>query len=385
MSESGSGILVVCGDAGGAAAVAPVLRILKDERKMRVFPMAYAQAPQAWAGIGIGFETLPEKAGRDFAVDVVNRLRPGAVLTGTSVNDQEWEKVFIAAAREGRIPSMAILDFWSNYRARFSDRRDQLVYLPDRIAVMDDRAREEMTAAGFPAERLIVTGQPAFDGVAECRSKFDGAIRRQVRTDLSVGDGERLVVFLSQPLAAFHGGEARARDILGFTERDVFRLVARSLGSISGRKGVPLALVFRPHPRERAEDMPVLRDPGVRLIGGYAGDVRDLLMSSDLVIGMNTALLLESCYLGCFTVSVQPGLKGPDSLPSNRTGASLAVYREADAEPVLEQALFDDAARSDWKGRLAAFLPPRDAARRVAEEILLLAGIRSAAARGMPN
>ena len=66
-------------------------------------------------------------------------------------------------------------------------------------------------------------------------------------------------------------------------------------------------------------------------------------------------LLVEACLLGCVVLSLQPGLRLADALPTNRWGVSQGVYYEKDIEPALESLLFDEqvraeASRSDGDG-----------------------------------
>ena len=108
----------------------------------------------------------------------------GCLLTATSANGIDLEKLFLGAARRLGVPALAVLDFWSNYRQRFSDQRDNLIYLPDRIAVMDEHARTEMIAEGFAPELLSVTGQPAFDALEPAQQRFTPDARAAVRAQL---------------------------------------------------------------------------------------------------------------------------------------------------------------------------------------------------------
>jgi len=68
-------------------------------------------------------------------------------------------------------------------------------------------------------------------------------------------------------------------------------------------------------------------------------------MAADLVVGMNTELLVEACYLGCITLSLQPGLRHPDRLPTNRLGFSRAVYQENEIKPALLELLLNEKSR----------------------------------------
>ena len=90
---------------------------------------------------------------------ILDNPKASLLLTGTSYNSVDLEKKFIASARERGVPSLAVLDFWSNFALRFSRGDGGLENIPDRIAVMDEWAREEMIAAGFDATRLVVTAR----------------------------------------------------------------------------------------------------------------------------------------------------------------------------------------------------------------------------------
>ena len=178
-------IVAVCGDAGGASAMAPVLVELMRARRVSVHAFAYLQSRETWARAQIPFRALTEDLDTLDLFDAVGLADAQLLLVGTSVNAQDYERKLIACARELDVPSLALLDFWSNYRERFDDDTGALRYLSDSIAVMDERAREEMCALGFDAARLVVTGQPAFDGLQGIRMQFDSARRRKIREDLA--------------------------------------------------------------------------------------------------------------------------------------------------------------------------------------------------------
>jgi len=89
-------------------------------------------------------------------------------------------------------------------------------------------------------------------------------------------------------------------------------------------------------------------------------------MSADLVVGMNSVLLLEACHLGCIVVSVQPGLIGDDSLPTNKMGASHAVYKADLIRKSLEECLLNSVTRESMLSRGASLHSDDGAARRVA-------------------
>jgi hypothetical protein len=359
---------VVAGDAGGASAVVPVVEILLSQPGYRVHSLLYREAQRVWAGRGLPFEPLKESTATQDATQMLTESRADLLLTGTSFNGIDLEKKFIAAARKLGVPSLAVLDFWSNYALRFSDPEGTLVHLPDRIAVMDARALDEMVAAGFDARQLVITGQPALDDLIRYKETHTDERRATLRAALGIQDEDRLVLFASQPLAAVFGDSSESPLYLGYTEITVLDVLVRSLESIARRHAQRINLIIRPHPREREQSFE-LRSDSIRILVKSDGDSRELVLASDLVTGMTTMLLVESCFLGVPVVSLQPGLRTTDPLPTNRTGLSRPVYSTSEFEPGIEDLLFDESVRQKAIASLAQSGPPGGGAEHVARVI----------------
>jgi len=332
-------VFVLCGDAGGANAVAPVIETLRIENRVKVKALAYRQAKTVWIKRGIDFEIIVETTSKKEAVDLIRDCGAVFLLTGTSCNPFNLEKIFIAAAREIKIPSIAVLDFWTNYRERFSNEDDEPVYLPDRIAVMDERARDEMIKAGFQSSRIVVTGQPAFDGILKKREQFTADKWKRIRNGLGIGPEEIFILFVSQPTSIEDGADHTALKYLTYTKQQVLGSLYSNLCRIANRRGYKIALGIRPHPREKPDSFGSLKQGIVRIFLAEGGDSSDMVMSADIITGMSSILLVEACYLGCLVVSLQPGMESADILPTNLSGESIAIYQVAAIEEVLEQLL----------------------------------------------
>lgn len=342
-------ILALAGDAGGARAVAPVIRALRG-RGHHVACQAYAAATEIWRTEGLE----PQPVALD-ALAYCDRL-----VLGTTVGATNWEAEAIVCAQALGKPTTSVLDFWSNYRPRYVTASGQFV-LPDAIAVMDEAAREAMLGEGFPAERIHVTGQPAFDPLA----------RYGIAPPLD-RDPQR-ILYVSQPLSQLYD-----RETLGFHEREALRDVVQTLATILDERDHTLTLSIKLHPRELATFPGLPDSPSPRLVlerlDDAAADPRQTVLESDGVIGIHSILLLEACYLGRAVISYQPGLRIADPLPSNRAGWSCAVYAQADLREVLEREFFDPAARAARSQRLAEIPRLFDAARRVADIVESLEG-----------
>lgn len=360
-------IAVVCGDPGGASAIAPVLKVFRERETVQVRLFAYREASKVWENFNMPFEIVKEDLTIDQAGDMLSEYQASLLLCGTSYNSVQLENRFIAATQKLNIPSLAVLDFWSNYVVRFQDASHKLTYRPDKIAVMDQLAFDEMSALGFDPQCLVITGQPAFDELASWRKHLTAARKKSNRDELNVPDDELLVLFGSQPLAAVFGS---SRDdgpqFMGYDEFIVVEALLKTLENIVARRCQKITLLIRPHPRETTQWSSLLHSEQVRILVSSAMDRRDQAIAADLVVGMNSEMLVETCCAGCPTVSLQPGLILPDALPTNRSGLSIAVYNLDEITFTIEQFLFDRARYDKKQKELLEHVLDDGAAQRVA-------------------
>jgi hypothetical protein len=355
-------LVSVCGDAGGAKAIAPVLKVLESDGRFDLINYVYDVGLRILNDQRIPNAPLPEAIDAPWTRRRLQEDCPSLVLSGTSHNARNCEKLFISAARELRMPSVAVLDFWSSYVERFSHDGKTLTALPDTIAVMDQRAKSEMEKAGFPAGAIVITGHPDYDSLEPCRRGFSAARNSELRNSLGAADSDLFVLFASQPLKDRNPG-------LGIDEHAVLADVIGALEMIFEHESRTISLLIRPHPREKPEDFQRHRSRTIRLIVSADGDERELAMSSDLVVGMNSQLLMQACYLGCVVLSLQPGLRSADPLPSNDWGVSRGVYARDQIAPTLKDLLLDERARREARTRCAGLQLDGRASRRIADHI----------------
>lgn len=337
-------IVVICGDPGGANAVAPVIEVLRADQRLTVHAMAYRQAHTLWTKRHLAHEIIPDDTTFATIRSQLQRLNTRLVLTGTSVNPFEFEKQYIAAAHELGIPTLAVLDFWSNYSLRFSYEQNDLAHLPDRIAVMDDLAQEEMIAEGFPPARLVVAGHPALDSLEAHRAAFTAAQRNAVRKNLSVAPDDWLVLYASQPPSFSDHDEDTPPPPWQDRRRTVGALLS-VLAELAHAQEKRATLLIRPHPRENGEIYRNLHHDTVNITVNGEGNSRDLALAANVVAGMNTMFLVEAAQLGRPTLSIRLDLPLPDDFPPNRSQLTHPVYQESALKPVLAALLAENRTR----------------------------------------
>jgi len=294
-------ILFSAHDAGGAHAIVPVVVALKAAG-VDVIVRADGPAADICASRGIATSTRTAFAeGAD------------AYIFGTSAGETIEKAIFLSV--QGRMPTVAVLDYWSNYAVRFSRRDRDFAYLPDRICVMDDIARDEMIAEGFDPARIVVTGNPHFDHFADA-----------ITSDRE--DAKRLL-FISQPLSVM----AREPGYAAYPF-DEFTALADVVAAC--KIVLPeYRLAIRSHPKERAGKYKRVLDDRVAL--AKEATLEQALSRSGLIVGMNSVVLLQAVAAGKPVLSYEPGLKGPDPLVSNRLGVTRSVHSSAELADALER------------------------------------------------
>jgi hypothetical protein len=324
-------VLAAAGDAGGARALLPVIHRLAES--VDVECRAYGPAAEIWRTAGL----------RVASIEPVNVDGYDRVLLGTSARPAGWELEYVSEAARSRVRAVSIVDSWGLHRERFTTPAGDLV-LPEAIAVWDEDMRRTLVAQGFPEHRLVVTGQPVLDELAlPISADQRSEIRRVVRDRLGIGD-KLTVLFVSQPISML--GLASEH---GFDERSVLRDLVDDLAAISALRKANVALLVKPHPRElpRGYRVPPTSSPELDIIVIERSDIapREIVLCSDLVVGMNSILLLEACLLHIPVVSYQPGGEVVDPLPTNRWGWSRAIYAREELAAALTDELFDAQAR----------------------------------------
>jgi hypothetical protein len=312
--------MIVARYAGPANALAQVARILIADDRVTTVVVGFSYAEPIFRQHGLPLWAVDDDEETPNAADrILEDERPDLVLTGTSLKPR-LDGAFWAGAKERHIPAIALVDHWTKYSERFSDDSgNRYAYLPDTIAVMDETARNAMIATGCPAERLAVTGQPAFDDFVTLET--DSSLRALARRELSVVEDDALVVFASSPQARYYGADEGSPTFPGYTEEDSLRLLLETLGSLEETRKGSVQVIVKLHPLETPERLAkVIRQNKrwVRLLRHYPE--RKLIAASDVVTGMTSVFLLEGALSGKRAISVQPSSKDPDEFIDHHQG-----------------------------------------------------------------
>jgi len=354
-------IMTLCGDPGGAEAIAPVIQHLRQDGRLALTCLAYRQAGRILSRHGLTSRSLSDSGGLQELEQVFRATRPDAVLVATSFNGVDLERALTRMAHAAGVPTMAVVDFWSHYRERFDDPSGTKTILPDRIAVMDKAARVAMIREGFAAERLLVTGQPALDSARRLSAGRRG-MRATTRQRWKVPAHAFVALYVSQPIRFDHH---RGHALRAFDPRSrALSLLMSALTQFSRRRGRTVVLVVRPHPRDRSVQIPVRPRVAIRIDRSrnrYAA-----ILGSDAVFGQNTMMMVEARALGAPVYSLRTD--EPQHMPLGDIPRMRFQREVADT--------IECASRIRWHC-VSRMAPAGTSAQRIARALLHLIGLES--------
>jgi hypothetical protein len=113
---------------------------------------------------------------------VFDRVRPDLVV---ATNSPRAERAAILVARRRGVPAICVGDLWLGFELEWIAAPDYA----DRVLVLNEFVRQKVIAAGRDPAAVVVTGNPAFDRLAEPQWHERGA---QIRAE--IGSGNRQVV-----------------------------------------------------------------------------------------------------------------------------------------------------------------------------------------------
>ncbi|MDO8493071.1 MAG: polysialyltransferase family glycosyltransferase [bacterium] len=303
-------IILSASDPGGANTLLPLIEQLSKEFKLH-FILGGASR-ELFTKAGIDFVD-GDKLGEVELQKIITDLHPDIFVAGSSFGYTIDKRILELV--KGKTKTIYILDFWSNYWQRFSSLKvKDFKYLPDVICVMDDFASKEMIKDGFVQEMIRVTGNPHFDSFIESISP---ELREKNR-----------ILFISQP----YSDTENVATNFGYTEFDVLDDLLEILEDHNDYK-----LIIRPHPKEeQGKFNEVIKSRKNISLDDDTTDVRTSISRADLIIGMNSMVLLQAGLAGKDVISYQPGLKdGTDVLVSNKMGMSRLVTDSEELRQIL--------------------------------------------------
>lgn len=282
-------------------------------RNAEVIVVAKDHAINHWQALGIGVvrwdAVAPTTATSEASARAaIAALRPTSIITATTDVDDRTDVALWQVAYDRGLHCAAFVDHRINLEARFFSSDGRLLY-PDEVFVIDEDVRNEIVAAGVPANRVRVAGDLHLARLAEEARLGRGMAAAALRADWGVDDAEFVVLFVSECLREMRECGSRGAP---YDEIDTLEeLIARAVkGEDPGGFGVDwgrTTIVVRPHPKDTPGKFASSRRAArPRVIVSSSGLATDAIFAADAVLGMDSTMLYEAQALGRPVASLVP-------------------------------------------------------------------------------
>jgi hypothetical protein len=279
---------------------------------------------------------------------ILQQLRPDLVV---ATNSPRSEQAAIEAGQALGIPTLSMVDLFAlpgdPYRARSVHA--------DRIAVLSEATRHNLLEAGVAGERIVVTGNPAFDALTGAQAQAEAARFRADR-----GWGERPVVLWAGHMEPDDADPRWAGTALGQAVQQ--QLVECTLAHD------PACLAVRYHPNEWHRFAAPPPHPRLHWSQPDREPLLPVLAAADVVVVQATTVGAQAHAAGKQVIALGfSPLVQRTGMDYGRLGLGRSAGDLQDLPALLAQQL-----RSARRERPAAG-PQGGAAQRVAHEIAALA------------
>lgn len=263
--------LFVFSDPGGAK---PVLALVKSlEHQLTDFLILSDREYGFFKDFGL--EVIKPSSSKNEIED----FNPDFIFTGTSYTSK-IELDYLKEGRKKKIQTYAFVDHWTNIRERFNYNGEEV--LPDKVCLIDEKAKKIGLGQGLDESRIIVIGNPFQDYL---RSWHPSISKEIFFSSLGVNVGDKkVIVFAPDPLSNVNGVGK-----FGFDETTVMNELELFIDALLHK----YVFIFKPHPNQ---EMSRLNQNVLEKIIVAKQDVdnNSLIYYSDLIIGFFSSYLIEA-------------------------------------------------------------------------------------------
>ncbi|OGF27371.1 hypothetical protein A2477_04000 [Candidatus Falkowbacteria bacterium RIFOXYC2_FULL_47_12] len=311
-------LLVATRDPGSGSALEPVLKELIDDEEIEIYVVTDGRAQEIIQKNFLTEDITPP----DMVLKASNVTGiPDVILMDRS---SEMGIDTYAAATFPGVLKILVEDYYANSIEYLSALKERDLPLPEKICVIDKGAKELITNK-FPEleDRIVVTGQPAFDRFAHEDTQ---KISREVKQRLHLQPEDKIISFMA-----------------ALDEPAKIKKMAEALQKAGG----DFYFVFRPHPRDNIRYETYERmfiDAGVKIINmqdftsDEIGAASDVVLTSWSTEGLNGIYRRKpTAHITDRDFSINAGYDPP--LVPVRIGASVGINHMDELVAVLPQLL----------------------------------------------
>ncbi|WP_265285350.1 UDP-glycosyltransferase [Verminephrobacter aporrectodeae] len=286
---------------------------------------------------------------------LIEHLGPDVVL---ATNSPRSEQAAIDAAVGLGVPTLSMLDLFALHSDSYLKRK---IYA-DRMTVLSQITCANLVAAGVPADRIVITGNPAFD---ECMGRTAEAAGRQWRATHG-WDDLRVVLWAGQREPDGAPAPWAGEGLGDMVQEQLLRWIDEHPGA---------GLVVRYHPNDWHRFTPPRPHPRVHWSRPDREALLPVLAAANDVLVQTSTVGLQAAIAGKRVVCLRfsPNVQASTGMDLSRLGLGVGVDRLQDLPTLLATPPASTGTRSGQ----AVLEATGGAAQRVVEVVLDLVGQRA--------
>jgi hypothetical protein len=353
-------------DAGGARCIGPVADLLvSDGHAVQIHASDPGLSLLRDDGVTAELVATDDKITETDAAELLDRLHPDILFTAAGFSTS-LEHPFRIAARGLGIPSVAIVDYPSNYSPRFVRPGESFENnsIPDIVCAIDEASGAGLVDdARIPEARIHLTGSPAIELSRQTLLRLRSGTSNSIE---NLSRSKQVLAFMSEPVPGNTPEERRPINVL-VRWLDL-------LHDASEKSGSGYTVLVKPHPAERIDPLKaavagaVSSGDDVTVVEG--SNARDVIARADAVFGLTTVALAEAGFAEVPSYSLQPWLQdnnGMDACFASQQGVAH-LLRSWDEAEVTAHHLFKNG--PDLLSETAHMTDHDGATRRVADIVV---------------
>lgn len=240
-----------------------------------------------------------------------------------ATNSPRAEQAAILAAQELSIPSVCVVDLgFSNKQIPWIAKRG----FADRVCVLSEKIKSNLVNAGRCSERIVVTGNPAFDELIDYQGN---EARQQLRKARGWEEKDIALVWLSSPEPRQSHFDGARGDV------ELPRKIEQELCEIA-QGNVVDHVIFRRHPNESFDDEPL--PPSVE-ISQPNEEIGEVLAAADCVVVTSSTAGLQAAILKKPMVSITSSVTYEYGPKYDELGLAVGVSSIKDIGHAVQQSL----------------------------------------------
>ena len=242
---------------------------------------------------------------------------PCLVIVGTSPASNDLGIALLEETKKRKIPTVGVVDAIMSASLRFKGlNKDPLSHVPDELLVVNEETKSAFTSLGYPLNDIYVTGHPHYQALIKKNKNITECHKNIIKKNI-LGDeyiSKPIVTFVAEPRVLIENNS----NFIGDWPQKWKNMERIQLALKVFCELIPDVLnryvrVLRLHPKNKKN--PFYQYNKYFDYVSINEDSDQLLLISDLFIGISSSLLLEAAIIGLPTISIQSRKNDETDIP----------------------------------------------------------------------